>query len=941
MNSTRSGSLPGTEGLLAQTLDHGSLFARLQQGHLLITANKRLARVLGNEYVQWRIAAGDAQWPSPDVISWSAWLDSLWDSAAIADVAGTDRTVPCNRQLLSLWEEVLKHVPLGHDLLRPESLSSQLRETRKLIIEWKLDLAHPAWFDGENENYRAFQAWNRAFENHCHQHRWISPEDRTAVLVDAVKNAALPVPANIDLLGFDEFNPVQAELLNALTASGRQVCSLIIETRQEQAVLLACRDSRDELRQAARWVRRCVEDDPGSTVAIVTPDLESRRQELEWHLDEILATASGTTAEQARPWNVSIGAPLIQFPIIKAAFDLLKLLDGSVHIQDVSRVLHSPWINGSASERNNRALLEKRLRDKYPRQLKFAEVEYRSREIRKHDRYHQELPEEEHTEQPWSSPLFNAVVNTLMRFEADNRHKQKPASAWAQAFDQLLASVGWPFASETETPALEHDQNWQTLQAWREALREFASLDAAVAPLGLQAAIGQLQQVCREMTFQPGTPPASVQLLGLYEVNGLRFDHLWVLGMSAENWPPAARPNPFIPARLQIAADTPRSSPQRELAVAQTITSRLLDTAKDCVFSYPAKLDGEEVLPSPLLDTPDVVKADNVPTWRGDTWRKRIAGGEKPGVQPLSMPGRLVHPTARGGSSILENQALCPFRAFASNRLGAEGLQIPTEGISPMLHGSLVHGVLEHFWKETRSRDALAALDAASLAERVRKHVDHVTGENRGLRQRPAFRTVEGERLLRHVLAYLELEKDRGAFEAIGFEQVIHTRIEGQVIRLVIDRVDRLPSGDEIIIDYKTGMKRPKKWFGDRPEDPQLPLYAISAEKMPAAVVFGVIREDGCEYTGVVTAPGLFPNLPPRETNTTRYLVEAGNRMPETIENWRGVLHRLMSEFLAGHAEIEPKNGLGTCRDSYCELQSLCRIGELEQLRKTPGETCT
>jgi ATP-dependent helicase/nuclease subunit B len=114
-----------------------------------------------------------------------------------------------------------------------------------------------------------------------------------------------------------------------------------------------------------------------------------------------------------------------------------------------------------------------------------------------------------------------------------------------------------------------------------------------------------------------------------------------------------------------------------------------------------------------------------------------------------------------------------------------------------------------------------------------------------------------------------------------------------------------------------------------------LPLYAISAKNTPAAVVFGIIREDGCEYKGVVTRPGLFPGLPPGENNATRFLVEAGSRMPETIDGWRQVLQHLMSDFLAGKAAIDPKNGRRTCSDSYCELQSLCRIGELEKLQKT------
>ena len=54
--------------------------------------------------------------------------------------------------------------------------------------------------------------------------------------------------------------------------------------------------------------------------------------------------------------------------------DLLKLLDRRVDIQAIGRVLRSPWLRGAQSERNQRALLEKCLRDNYPRQLKLDDL---------------------------------------------------------------------------------------------------------------------------------------------------------------------------------------------------------------------------------------------------------------------------------------------------------------------------------------------------------------------------------------------------------------------------------------------------------------------------------------------------------------------------------------------------------------------------------------
>jgi probable DNA repair protein len=936
MTTGNSGFSTRIEGLLAQELGYESLFERLRAGHTLVTANSRLSRVLTGQYNQWRIGQGDVQWQSPDILSWNLWLDSLWDQAALQGIAGTDRAVPGSRQLINLWESTLKHEAVEHTLLRPESLAKQLRETRRLIIDWQLDLDDPAWFGSGNENHSAFRQWKKAFEKRCERDGWICPEDRTVLLVNALREHRLTVDQDIELLGFDEYNPAQKSLLSAMAEGGVSVCHLVIASRQNDAVLLKCKDRNEELQRAARWVRYWFEQDPGSTIAVVVPDLHERCREVERQLREILTPGSTSASMQTQPWNISMGVPLAQLPIIESVFDLFKLFDTTIDIQDIGRVLRSPWLRGAGAERNSRALLEKCLRDNYPRQLKRREIGYRAGEIRTHDRQHHALPPEQQEPKPWNSPDFCAILDSLNRFDSEHGGLQQP-SAWATAIDGLLVRLGWPLADESGNAATktEYEQNWQALQAWRDALRELTTLDATVNRFGRNAAIKQLKQICQEKIFQPRTPAASIQVLGLYEISGLRFDHLWVVGLHAGNWPSGARPNPFIPGRLQTEGQLPNSSPQRELDVARQVTRRLLETAPDCVFSYPGKIDADEVLPSPLLDSDEIRKVEELPGWNGHDWRGTVARGDKPQIQPLSMPGKLEYETARGGSSILKHQALCPFRAFASNRLGAEGLETPVDGISAMLHGSLVHSVLEYFWQETKNRSNLLELDEETLSRRVHKHIEKVTGEERGLKQRPAFCAVEAARLHRHVLAFLELEKTRDDFEVIGFEEEIFPDIMGQTIRLIIDRIDSLPSGEQIIIDYKTGPKAPREWFGDRPEDPQLPLYAISAENTPTGVAFGIIRDDGCLYKGVVRHDGLLPGLPPKATKTNQYLIDAGENLPNTIENWRQTLHRLMADFLAGEAAIDPKDGTNTCRGSYCQLQALCRIGELEQLHRT------
>lgn len=924
-------------GVLTQTLDYDDLFARQSAGHILITANSRLTRVLTDRYNQWCIQSGKKQWSSANIYSWDQWINKLWEKAALLGARNTDRAVPARHQLINLWERVLKIRPLAADLIRPELLAGQLRDTRQLIAEWQLDLNNAAWFGDTNENHTAFHQWNRAFDRLCEQDKWINPDDRLAILGDAADAISSDMHATIDLIGFDEFSPARSGLLAAFQDSGVCLCMLTITPRRDRAMIWKSRDGKDELDRMARWVRYWAGKDASATIAVVVPELQARRREVESALRQVLTPGFTNENRQVKPWNISMGIPLVRVPLVEAAFDLLRMLEENIDIQDIGRVLRSPWLGGAEIERNKRALLEKCLRENYPRQLKLSEVIYRAGEIRKHDRYGHPLPTEEHTPQAWNSPLLLARLKILAKFRRKHE-KPCPPSSWAELLNQLLVNAGWsPVKQDLEFNGAENEENWQALQKWHECLRELATLDATSHSIGQSTAITLFHQICHEKIFQAHTPPARIQVLGLYEISGLRFDHLWVVGLHNDSWPTSAKPNPFIPGFLQREANLPNSSPERELEVARTITRRLLDTAPMCVFSYPGQADGETLLPSPLLIGENIEAVDNIEGWMEKNWCETVAAAQGPRLDILEMPGPLKHDTARGGSSILKHQALCPFRAFASNRLGAEGMEIPVDGISPALHGSLVHKVLELFWKETKTHAGLLQLDKEMLSDRVKKHVEAATSEERGLAQRPAFKDVEAQRVTRHVLNYLDLEAQRNAFEVVGFEREVMANIEGQEVRLVIDRIDLLPSGEEIIIDYKTGRVDPKKWFGDRPDEPQLPLYAISAGNQPEAVAFAIIREDGCEYKGIVTKEGLLPALPPRQTTRTFEQVEAGNNMPETILRWRQSLHRLMTGFLEGDAIIDPKTK-ATCQNTYCQLQPICRVKELQQRQKaSPG----
>lgn len=910
-------------------LDETAILKRLADGHTLITGNRRLARVLRERYHAWRIDLGDQRWPSPKLLAWEGWLDEAWDQASLDGVPGTERAVPGARQVVSAWEEVLRGSPLARDLLHPEALAAEVRDTRRMILDWGLDFTHPAWSGDDNENHVAFLGWNQAFERYCEAQAWLPPEQRIAVLTAAARQGAWRVQACLDLIGFDELTPAQLGLLGALSAAGTDVQSLAFEARAGQPRLWQAPDAEQELRLAARWVRHRLEADRRARIAIVCPDLPAARAGIERQLGAVLAPSAHP--DERRAWNISASRPLVSHPMIEAAFDWLHLASETTDIARLSRVLRSPWLRGARSEASQRALLERRLRRKYPRELRVSEVRFRAGEGKARNTLPSGAGDDRQAPAPWACPELAAMLGQLAE-EHSRGQPVRPPSTWAETLDNLLRAAGWPRPPDEGADAANdaaRAERWQALIAWRECLAELASLDATISGWRWDEALRALQRICRERMFQPYCADAPVQVLGLYEASGLRFDHLWVLGLHSGNWPAAARPNAFIPGALQVEAGLPHASPQRELEVARRVTRRLAESAPDCVFSYPGQIDAEEVLPSPLLAGLDVIYAEDLPAWREPDWTERILEAPGPTLEEVAAPGAPLTAVS-GGSTLLRHQALCPFRAFAAHRLRAEPLETPAVGISPALHGSLLHRVLEGFWRATGSHVGLLALDAAALRERLETQVHDVVEAEPSLRFRPALRAVETRRLIRHLHGYLALEKDREPFDVVGLETEVETLLAGQSIQLRIDRIDRLASGEEIIIDYKSGKVRAGQWFSERPEDPQLPLYAVSARTTPAAVACATIREDGSAFFGVSTRAGLLPGLPPRRTQHTEQLLAAGENMAETIGAWRSVLHRLMADFLAGAAAVDPVRERRTCQDTYCQFQALCRIDELD-----------
>jgi hypothetical protein len=118
-----------------------------------------------------------------------------------------------------------------------------------------------------------------------------------------------------------------------------------------------------------------------------------------------------------------------------------------------------------------------------------------------------------------------------------------------------------------------------------------------------------------------------------------------------------------------------------------------------------------------------------------------------------------------------------------------------------------------------------------------------------------------------------------------------------------------------VLIDYKTGYRvTPKDWEPPRPDDPQLPLYAVSAPEALSAVAFAKVRPGTMRFTGFSKTKGLVPN------------VREAKHWPSLLADWKKEADALAGAFGCGEAAVDPKRDLKTCL--RCDLQTLCRVYE-------------
>jgi probable DNA repair protein len=357
-----------------------------------------------------------------------------------------------------------------------------------------------------------------------------------------------------------------------------------------------------------------------------------------------------------------------------------------------------------------------------------------------------------------------------------------------------LRAIEWP---GDRVPS---SSEYQAIVAWRDSLARFAGLGAVTKELRMHEALRVLTRTVCERIFQPLTPPAPVQIMGIMEAGGMEFSHLWLAGMSDEQWPPAPRPNPFLPHALQRRHDMPGASAKHTLEYAATVSRRLLSSATRIVISYPQRRGEQPLKLSPLFaHVPEAVPGV-IPVSEFNGYGRQLNRQRSELQQLLDRRGPRVASAQAlsGGVSAIRDQAACPFRAFVHHRLHVESLPGLEPGLNSAERGSIVHQCLARIWRCLGEQSSLFRASPEELRTLITGEVSAVLSKlvvADNARFRREFVNLERRRLVALIEEWFEVERSRAPFQVIASEQETTFTAEGIEFLLRADRVDRCEDG--------------------------------------------------------------------------------------------------------------------------------------------------
>ncbi len=898
----------------------------LNNGALLLTASQALA-------VDWKrrqVTGNHVEvCETPALFAWTAWLNQLLAEQSNMPLA-------LNRiQEVWLWEQVIRT-----DLSQKTDLSGQsqaslrglarhARDAYALIQEYCIDVDELKHAGIESDAMlRWISAVHTRLDEGALQGRILLADSAQYVLQALNMPDALSQFGSIArfeiivLAGFDVWTPMQLKVLSALQRLGVDVVQCNEDCKPAASRLYVCDDVQAEYKHIALQVQVLLEANPHARIAIASSDALNDVTALKRVLNEQLMPELRGDPSSTMQAVVCNADALSEMPMIRQLLHVLSLAgEFRLSFDAFSRLLFSPWLKGFEAERFGRAALDATFRQQNRHRMTFKSLM--------------------NTKDVLVLPQLLALIKVLAAWDK----KRRSANDWVEAVHQLLKATGFVQASSDHTTQ-RSNHDVRQMNAFRDVLISLVAIDAigetdAEYKISWMQFLSLLRSSCSDVRLVQQAKYNNVQLMPLAQISGLQFDHVFVIAMDEESFPPSARPYPLLPVSVQRKYALPMSHGAVVFEASEYVWSALLQTAPHVDISYAKQRDDKELLASSF-----VTDLEAQPGAVPETARMALEMEAFDDVSdvPLALDrtaDQTGSPTVKGGASIIKNQSACPFRAFATHRLGIVALDETSPGIEPSSKGSLLHLALEYIWRQLQNQSALAALTDEALLLLIDTAIDHAWHEAFVVAD-SRTREYEQKRMRTVLQEWLALELQRPNFKVLAIEQEYRLCLpeasdQHFVVKIKADRMDVDASGRKLLIDYKTGARQSTAtWLvsemDDRIAEPQLPQYALAAGLgVDDAVSFARVRSGDMSFEGLCGDDMGIKGIVPCDGKRS-----APDDWQAVLDDWKTYINALATEFVEGRCDVSPRD---TKACDYCGFEAICRIDEMNVAAKAGDDS--